>query len=165
MVLNQRVLIVAEHASAVFGGEAVLPLHYFRLLRERGVDAYLLVHERTRKELDQILASDRDRITFVRDTGTHLKLFALSNRLPDRIAAVSTAVLMRLLTQREARSKAELLIAAHAIDIVHQPIFVSPKDPSLLYGLGVPVVIGPMNGGMRYPAGFGHLDSPSQRAL
>jgi hypothetical protein len=28
-----RVLIVADHASARFGGEAALPLHYFRVLR------------------------------------------------------------------------------------------------------------------------------------
>jgi glycosyltransferase involved in cell wall biosynthesis len=31
---------------------------------------------------------------------------------------------------------------------------VSPKEPSLLHGLGVPVVIGPMNGGMDYPPAF-----------
>ena len=31
-----RVLIVAEHASARFGGEAVLALHYVRVLRRRG---------------------------------------------------------------------------------------------------------------------------------
>jgi glycosyltransferase involved in cell wall biosynthesis len=31
---------------------------------------------------------------------------------------------------------------------------VSPREPSLLYGFGVPVVIGPMNGGMDYPPAF-----------
>jgi hypothetical protein len=31
--LQPRVLIVADHASARFGGEAILPLHWFRLLR------------------------------------------------------------------------------------------------------------------------------------
>ncbi len=46
------------------------------------------------------------------------------------------------------------MIAEHRIDIVHQPIPVSPKESSLLYNLGVPVVIGPMNGGMSYPPGF-----------
>ena len=41
---NPRVLIVAEHASAKFGGEAILPLHYFRVLRKRGIEAWLIVH-------------------------------------------------------------------------------------------------------------------------
>lgn len=158
-------LIVAEHASAKFGGEAVLPLHYFRLLRERGVDAYLLVHERTRAELDRLLASDATRITYVPDTALHKALFRMSQWLPQRIADVSIGVLMRLLTGLIARAKARRLIRAHAIDVVHQPIPVSPKDPSLIYGLGVPVVIGPMNGGMHYPRGFESLDSPVQRRM
>jgi hypothetical protein len=34
-----RVLIVAENASSRFGGEAILPLHVFRGLRRRGVEA------------------------------------------------------------------------------------------------------------------------------
>jgi glycosyltransferase involved in cell wall biosynthesis len=31
---------------------------------------------------------------------------------------------------------------------------VSPREPSLMCGFGVPVVIGPMNGGMEYPSAF-----------
>lgn len=31
---------------------------------------------------------------------------------------------------------------------------VSPLEPSLIFGLGVPVIIGPMNGGMDYPPAF-----------
>src|SRR5689334_15743971 len=42
-----RILIVAENASARFGGEAILPLHIFRGLRRRGVEAWLVVHGRT----------------------------------------------------------------------------------------------------------------------
>ena len=32
-----RVLIVSEHASTRFGGEAILPWHYFHILRRRGI--------------------------------------------------------------------------------------------------------------------------------
>jgi hypothetical protein len=46
-----RILIVAENASAKFGGEAALPLHYFRVLTQRKVPVWLVVHERTRVEL------------------------------------------------------------------------------------------------------------------
>jgi len=37
---------------------------------------------------------------------------------------------------------------------VHQPIPVSPKTPSQIWGVGVPVIIGPLNGGMEYPPAF-----------
>jgi glycosyltransferase involved in cell wall biosynthesis len=163
MADHPRVLIAAEHASARFGGEAVLPLHYFRLLRERGVDAHLLVHDRTRDELDALLAADRDRITYVPDTRAHRAIFGVGSRMPRRLGDVTAGVALRLLTQQEARRKARKLIERHRIDVVHQPMPVSPKDPSLLFGLGVPVVIGPMNGGMLYPRAFRALESRAQR--
>ncbi len=50
-----RVLIAAEHASARFGGEAALPLHYFRVLRKRGIPVWLVTHARTRDELAQVI--------------------------------------------------------------------------------------------------------------
>ena len=37
----QRALIVVKHASAKFGGEAILHLHYYRVLRARNVHAWL----------------------------------------------------------------------------------------------------------------------------
>ena len=45
--------------------------------------------------------------------------------------------------------------------VVHQPTPVSPMLPSLVYDVGVPVIIGPMNGGMQKPKAF---QSPLQRA-
>jgi hypothetical protein len=46
-----KVVVVATNASTRFGGETILPWHYFRLLRRRGVEAWLAVHERTQYEL------------------------------------------------------------------------------------------------------------------
>ena len=40
------------------------------------------------------------------------------------------------------------------IEVVHVPIPVSPKMPSLMWGLGAAVVMGPLNGGMEYPDAF-----------
>ena len=62
-----RVLIVAEHASAKFGGEAFLPLHYFRLLRKRGVETYLLYHSRVRDELRATFPNEVSHMYFVED--------------------------------------------------------------------------------------------------
>ena len=50
--------IVAENASFRFGGEASLPLHYYSRLRARGLEAWLIVHGRTREELEALFPND-----------------------------------------------------------------------------------------------------------
>lgn len=149
-----RVLIVAEHASSRLGGEAILPLHHFRMLRKRGVEAWLIVHARTRQELSGAIADDWDRVHFIPDTALQRLMHRLGEFLPDKLRHFSTAYIIRLSSQRKARHVAKRMIAEHQIDVVHQPIPVSPREGSLLYRLGAPVVIGPMNGSMRYPPGF-----------
>lgn len=149
--MHPRVLIVAEHASLRFGGEAALPLHFFVGLRKRGVEAWLIVHARTRAELQTRLGSDINRVTFIEDDWFHRLMWKLGNFLPDKVSYHSTGLLSRLRTQITARRLAKNLVASHAIDVVHQPIPVSPKEPSIMAGLGAPVIIGPMNGNMSYP--------------
>jgi glycosyltransferase involved in cell wall biosynthesis len=62
------------------------------------------------------------------------------------------------MSQLIAKRRARELIRKHGINIVHQPIPVSPKDISILQGLGAPLIIGPMNGGMSFPPDFRRLD-------
>ena len=149
-----KVLIVAEHASLKYGGEAALPLHYFRVLRQRGIDTWLIVHERTRQELETLFAKDCDRLYFIPDTVWHRWLWQCSQWLPKRIADFTFGLVLRLITQISQRHLAKKIVIQHKIDLIHQPILVSPKEPSTIFGLDVPVVIGPMNGGMNYPPGF-----------
>lgn len=149
-----RVLIAAEHASLQFGGEAALPLHYFRVLRKRHIDVRMVVHERTRRELEQIFSDDLERIEFIADTSFHRFLWRCNRVLPRRMGYFTFGMIMRLLTQLAQRRVVRRLITEHQVQIVHQPMPVSPKEPSMLYGLGVPVVIGPMNGAMDYPSAF-----------
>ena len=147
------VLIVTEHASARFGGEAALALHYFRVLRRRGVPVWLITHERTRAELLQAFPGEA-RMVFVRDTWFHKLMWRIGRRLPDQISAFSTGFAQRLSAQLQQRRLVRQLLAREAIGVIHQPMPVSPKEPSMLYGFGVPVIIGPMNGGMEYPPGL-----------
>ena len=49
-----KILIVCEHASNVFGGEAMLPLNYFRLLAKNQHEVYLITHERVKTTILQI---------------------------------------------------------------------------------------------------------------
>ncbi|WP_330204214.1 glycosyltransferase family 4 protein [Cyanobacterium sp. Dongsha4] len=154
-----RVLILSEHASLKFGGEAALPLHYFRVLRQRKIDVWMIVHERTKSELSKIFADDLDRIFFIKDSFLHKLLFFLGKPLPSRISYFTFGFLLRILTQVSQKKLAKSLIKKHQIDITHQPIPVSPKEPSMIYDMGVPVIIGPMNGGMNYPEGFKKRES------
>jgi glycosyltransferase involved in cell wall biosynthesis len=153
-----RVCIVAEHASYRWGGEAVLPVHYFSRLRQQGIDAWLLVHARTRPELEALFPLDQHRLLFIEDRWFHKLISRLSRFLPDRIAT-TTVFLNHLLTQYLQQRVLRKLIAEESIELVHQPIPVSPRFPSLMANLGVPVVIGPMNGGTEYPPAFRHTES------
>lgn len=148
-----RVLIAAEHASARFGGEAALPLHYFRVLRKRGIPVWLVTHARTRDELAQIYPGD-ERIFYIEDTAWHRAMWKIGRWLPDQISYFTTGFLSRLSTQLAQRRLIRRLVREEGITVVHQPMPVSPREPSMLYGFGVPVVIGPMNGGMDYPPAF-----------
>jgi glycosyltransferase involved in cell wall biosynthesis len=149
-----RVCIVADNASFRFGGEASLPLHYFLRLRERGVEAWLILHERTKAEVVQLLPNEQDRIFYLSDRWYHKLLWRLSLLLPRRIAVATLGTAIVLINQVVQRRMLRKLIPKHGINVVHQPIPVSPKMPSLISGLGVPVIIGPMNGGMDYPPAF-----------
>ena len=159
-----RVLIAAEHASARFGGEAALPLHYFRVLRQRGVPVWLVTHARTREELSALYPGDAH-IVYIEDTGWHRAMWRIGQRLPDAISYVTTGFLSRLSTQLAQRRIVKRLVAEHGIEVVHQPMPVSPREPSMLFGFGVPVVIGPMNGGMDYPPAFRRNRGAAERWL
>lgn len=149
-----RVVIVAEHASAKFGGEAFLPLNYFRLLRSRQIETWLVSHQRTQSELELLFPDAIDHMHFVADTWLHRALYHSGKYLPRRVAEATTGTLMHLYTEVMQRRIVRELVQKYQIDIVHQPIPVSPKQPSLMFDLSAPVVIGPMNGGIEYPPAF-----------
>ncbi|AFY56284.1 glycosyltransferase [Rivularia sp. PCC 7116] len=149
-----RVLIVAEHASAKYGGEAFLPLNYFRLLRKRQIDTWLVVHGRTQDELESLFPQEDGRIHFVTDNWIHQLLWRLGDLLPRRLALITTDLISHLYTQSIQRRLVRQLVRQNNIDVVHEPIPVSPKFPSVMFDVWAPVVIGPMNGAIEYPPGF-----------
>jgi hypothetical protein len=149
-----RVILVADNASVRFGGEAFIPLNYFRLLRLRKVDVRLVVHARNKAELLERFPEDWERLHFVEDTRLHKALFHVGEFLPRRLAEATTGLLIHLTTQLSQRRIVRDLATTFGIDVVHQPIPVSPKVPSQICNVGVPVIIGPLNGGMEYPPAF-----------
>jgi glycosyltransferase involved in cell wall biosynthesis len=160
-----RICIVAENASTRFGGEAIIPVHYFRLLRSRKVQTWMVVHARTRSEVEQLFPDDLDHIAFVPDLWIHKVIFYLSRFLPRRVSESTLGLLNQLITQFFQRKIVRRLVREQGIDVVHQPTPVAPRFPSLIFGLGAPVVIGPLNGGMEYPPAFRNTESRMSRAF
>jgi glycosyltransferase involved in cell wall biosynthesis len=149
-----RIIIAADNASSRFGGEAFIPLNYFRLLLARKEDVRLVVHARNKSELTELFPHDLDRLSFVDDTILHKALFWFGRFLPRRLADATTGFLIHLSTQFAQRPIIRELTRTHHVEVVHLPIPVSPKTPSLMWGLGAAVVMGPLNGGMEYPDAF-----------
>ncbi|HEY9665006.1 MAG TPA: glycosyltransferase family 4 protein [Allocoleopsis sp.] len=157
----KHLIIVAENASMQMGGEACLPLYYFRLFRKRGLDVHLVCHARVRPELTQLLTPEEfAAIHFVEDTKLQVLIHRLSNWFPLRIQSLLFGELVHLLTQIRVRSLTKALIRHMGAQIILEPAPVMPKGISLMYGMGVPVVIGPMSGGMNFPPAFRYMDSP-----
>jgi glycosyltransferase involved in cell wall biosynthesis len=161
---NLKVAIVSEHASARFGGEAALPLHYFRVLRARGQAVWLVTHARTRDELTQLFPGET-RIRYTEDTRLNRLMWRIGQRLPAQIAYFTVGFVSRFATQLAQRRVVRELVQQHGVEVVHQPMPVSPREPSMLFGFGVPVLIGPMNGGMDYPPSFARHRGPVERTL
>ncbi|MCW6053701.1 glycosyltransferase family 4 protein [Microcoleus sp. A2-C5] len=149
-----RIVIVAQNASSQFGGESLLPVNYFRILRSRQIETWLVVHARTQTELEALFPEDRDRMHFVPDTWLHRLLNNCGRFIPARVNEFTFGLLSHLYTQVLQRRIVRRLVSEHQIDVVHEPTPVSATIPSLMFGLGVPVVMGPMNTSVKFPLAF-----------
>jgi len=158
-----RVLIVSENVSLRMGGEASLPYYYAKLLAKRGAEVSLACHERVRNELLEAFAELGLRIHFVRDTPMQKLAHRWGSALPPRIRDLVIDQAIHFGTQARIRRVALGLACAGSIDVVFEPAPITPKGLSFMYGLGVPVVIGPLCGGMDFPPAFRDLDSVGTR--
>lgn len=149
-----RVAIAATHCSLFQGGEAALSYHCFRVLRGRGVDVHLVAHGRCGDELRSAFPRDAERIHLVEDDGYDRLAWRLARPLPERLGLATVGAVTFVRTQLRQRELLRDLVRDRGVNVIHQPMPVSPSQPSLLYGLGAPVVIGPMNGAMNHPRAF-----------
>jgi glycosyltransferase involved in cell wall biosynthesis len=156
-----RIVIVAQNASTKFGGESLLPVNYFRILRSRQIETWLVVHGRTQAELEALFPEDLDRMHFVPDTWVHRLLNNCGRFIPARVNEFTFGLLSHLYTQVLQRRIVRRLVSEHQIDVVHEPTPVSATLPSLMFGLGVPVVIGPMNTSVKFPLAFRSRQNPT----
>jgi glycosyltransferase involved in cell wall biosynthesis len=160
-----KICIVGQNASFKYGGEASLPWLCFKYLRQRGVDVYLVVHGRTRPEVLAGFPDDHDRLHFSPETKFDRFLWRCGSFLPHKIDVQTFTAIRHIHNQRLQRKIVRRLIAEKGIQIVHEINPVSPKQISRMYNLGVPVVIGPLAGGMTYPPAFRDMESSGSRVV
>lgn len=160
-----RVVIVAENVSKRMGGEALLPLQYFKLMRDRQIETWIVCHARVRQELTEELSpADFQRIHFVEETPLQTRIWQISQVFPYRIRDLVFSQILHLLTQQKARLIVKQLIDQLGVQLVFQPSPIPPKAVSFMYDLKIPVVIGPMCGGLELPPAFQYMDSSFTRA-
>jgi glycosyltransferase involved in cell wall biosynthesis len=157
-----KVCVVGQHASMKFGGEASFPWFYFKFLRARGLDATMVVHARTRDELKQAFGDDFSRIYFVDDTWADRFFYRLGKFLPGDLDSLTLSVFRHYLVQRRQRKVIRQLIKEDKVNIIHETSPIAPKQISALQGLGAPLVIGPLSGGMEFPPAFRYRQGRSR---
>ena len=160
---SYRVIIAAQNASTVFGGEAILPVHYFRILRDRGADVHLVTHARNRGNLTAYFDGDLRGITFSPDTAFQKAISRYARPSSETLRGHLASNAMTLNVEVWQRRLVRSLVEAVDVALVHVPTPVSPRGVSLMRGVGAPVVFGPMNGGMNYPPGYSSHRSRSQQ--
>jgi glycosyltransferase involved in cell wall biosynthesis len=154
-----RVLIVSHYAGERAGGEGSIPLRLLGRLRARGVETWLLTHESKRAELTDVLpAGQLERVIFARSLPGLSFLYSWGKRMPPGPRTLAWGI-TQLERQIAMLPVVRALVRELDIDVVHQPISVSPVIPSPLMRLGAPVVMGPLNGGTQLPAAFARRDS------
>jgi len=160
---NIKILLVAQNASSRFGGEAFLPLKYFQILKARGHFVNLITHSRNREGLSEHFKSDFEFIHFIKDSFLHRAIWTMSKPFPRAIQDAIFGTALNFIDEMHQSRMIRKLIRENKVDIIHQPIPVSPKALSSIYGFDMPVVIGPMNGGMHYPPGYEKYQSNHER--
>lgn len=155
--------IVVDNASTVFGGESLIPYHYFRLLPKKGIKAWLVVHSRCREELVNHFPEAEDKLVFLDDSRFELLLYKMENLPYLNLLSRPLSFIRQISFNFRQRQQVKRLIQEKGISLLHQPIPVSPRQPSFLYHMGVPVIIGPLNGGMEIPPGMRDFQGPFAR--
>jgi len=104
-------------------------------------------------------------VFYLPDTKLHVFLHRYSSIFPERVRIVTFGFLMHLITQFYQWRVAKKVIKEKKIDIVHEPAPVSATQPSAMFALGVPVIIGPMNGGMSFPKAFDYMSGRIEKLV
>lgn len=148
-----RVLIVGKNGRQR-GGESVLAFRYFRVLRAKGIDVWMVLRSIHSETAALVGPENMDRIYVIDKNSMIPRLHRWAKAV--RIPAIKSLLnnIIELFIQYQQRIKARQLVSELHLTVVHQPTPVSPIRPSLIYNVGAPVVVGPLNGNIHYPPPF-----------
>jgi glycosyltransferase involved in cell wall biosynthesis len=134
-----KVLLIATNAGTQMGGEALKAYQYFQWLLDHDMDALLVTHGRNRAELVQKLPAER--VVFIDETPLQTLLWK------SFVLAPLLSVYFHLKVAQVARGFDPAKTVLH---------YICPISPVTLRfpPRGYRVVIGPLNGNLRYPGAF-----------
>ena len=160
-----NILLITENMSQLMGGESAESLIFFRYFRERKINVQAVCHARCEQELKEILSDEEiARITFVDDSFLQENIWNLFEKAPERFRSLIIGQIIHLLTQIRIRNIAlQKIQEDSSIDLIFEPVPITPKGLSFMYDMGVPVVIGPLSGGLSFPPAFEFMDSVVDR--
>ena len=144
------VILIAPNVSEQMGGEAIKALQICQSLTREGVRVRQITHVRVRAELEAKFPSLR--VSYVENSRLQTVLWAVPVLRP----------LLRIHFQWHAARLARALVAEMPGAVVHYTSPVSPVLP--IFDIpGAPVVAGPINGNIYFPASFRHRENWTNR--
>jgi glycosyltransferase involved in cell wall biosynthesis len=152
-------MLVAHHANPELTSEPLIGWRWACAL-SRQAEVTLVTHVRNRRPIES--AAGFEGSTAYVDTE---RLARGVNALNDRIfpdAGSVNRLLLETIAQlafdREAVRIARGLVRRGEVDVIHRVSPISPRYPTGLAGLGVPLVVGPVNGGLSTASGFPEIE-------
>jgi len=157
-VSNMRVLLLADHCNPEFSSEPLVGYNTCRSIVEQVDEAVVVTQIRNRDAIGRAGMGGAE-VVYLDTEYVARPLWKLSKAL--RLGAASSTVL-KVITQyffeRDLWRRFGPDLAAGRFDIVHRVTPISSAIPCPLASWSpTPLVIGPVNGGLPYPPGFGSM--------
>jgi glycosyltransferase involved in cell wall biosynthesis len=141
-----KLLVSAYACEPGKGSEPAVGWNWAQALVRRGYEVHVLTRTNNREAIEGDLDHQRPGLTF--------HYYDLPGWMREWKHRPGGIYMYYLLWQAGAYRLARRLHAAARFDRVHHVTFASYRQPSLMGGLGIPFIFGPVGGGETMPAGF-----------
>lgn len=170
MLRRYRVLIIAEQANPEWVSVPLVGWMQATAL-DRVCDIHLVTHIRNKDAIDRT-AFPRERITYI-EPGITQNFLNWASSFVSQKGGWTTKNVLKLPMYYAFEWKTWKLfkkaLAAGEYDLVHRITPLSPAVPSLIVGrlraINIPFVLGPINGGLKWPEGFKHIQHQEREWL
>lgn len=155
-----RVLLVAHHCNPTWGSEPLIGWRWVSEL-DRRLPVTLVTHVRNRRAIEAA-GTLRGVVRYVDTERIARFVNGVNDRLWPRAAVVNRSLLESLSLRAfdsAATRIARHLAARDQVDVIHRVSPLSPRAPSRLGTVGLPFVLGPVNGGMETAPGFPEVEA------